>query len=206
MQAFMKRLRKATCRRLRFFGVGEYGDRSFRPHYHLCVFGLEDPRVVEECWRFGFVHIGFVEPGSVEYITGYCTKGFTRSRPELEGRTPEFCLMSTHPGIGAGLVDNLPLMANGVALEDALSGRDVPWGFRVGGRVMPMGSYLRNRLRKRLGREPGIPEEELRERTLDYWRRMKIEEERLAMEAERDQHRFNADSLASRLRAKRIKV
>ena len=41
LQLFMKRLRKNSRQELRFFGCGEYGDESFRPHYHIIVFGLE---------------------------------------------------------------------------------------------------------------------------------------------------------------------
>lgn len=40
-QNFMKRLRKNTGQELRFFMCGEYGSQTFRPHYHVIVFGLE---------------------------------------------------------------------------------------------------------------------------------------------------------------------
>lgn len=41
VQRFNKRLRKQFHpRRLRFFAVGEYGDQSWRPHYHFAYFGL----------------------------------------------------------------------------------------------------------------------------------------------------------------------
>lgn len=46
-QKFMKRLRRAyadkypEAERLRFFACGEYGDKSFRPHYHAIIFGLK---------------------------------------------------------------------------------------------------------------------------------------------------------------------
>lgn len=41
MQLFMKRLRKAySDRELRFYGAGEYGSKTWRPHMHLIVFGL----------------------------------------------------------------------------------------------------------------------------------------------------------------------
>lgn len=207
VQRFVKRLRKASeCDRIRYFAVGEYGDRSWRPHYHLCVFGLSDRRKIEESWKLGFVHIGLVESGTVEYITGYCTKGFTKWRPELEGRMPEFCLMSCRPGIGAGVVDSVPLEVNGIALGAVLSGRDVPYGFRVGGRIRPMGTYLRNRMRRRLNKPDGIPKEEQRERVLDYWNRRKIEDEALAMEAERQRDSDRAESLAALLRMKRTKI
>lgn len=41
VQLFMKRLRKAKSDdKIRFFAAGEYGDQTFRPHYHLIIFGL----------------------------------------------------------------------------------------------------------------------------------------------------------------------
>lgn len=40
VQLFLKRLRKSTGQDLRYFGCGEYGPTTFRPHYHLIIFGL----------------------------------------------------------------------------------------------------------------------------------------------------------------------
>lgn len=40
LQRFLKRLRYHAKVPLRFFGCGEYGPQTFRPHYHLIVFGL----------------------------------------------------------------------------------------------------------------------------------------------------------------------
>ncbi|UPW41664.1 replication initiator protein [Peromfec virus RodF8_28] len=41
LQRFIKRLRYHAKSSLRFFGCGEYGPQTFRPHYHLIVFGLQ---------------------------------------------------------------------------------------------------------------------------------------------------------------------
>lgn len=40
-QLFMKRLRKQTGQKIRFFMAGEYGSKTFRPHYHAILFGLK---------------------------------------------------------------------------------------------------------------------------------------------------------------------
>lgn len=40
LQLFMKRLRKVYPNRIRYFGVGEYGDQTMRPHYHLALFNF----------------------------------------------------------------------------------------------------------------------------------------------------------------------
>lgn len=41
LSAFMKRLRTNTgVSGIKYFGCREYGERTLRPHYHVCVFGL----------------------------------------------------------------------------------------------------------------------------------------------------------------------
>ncbi|QXN75131.1 replication initiator protein [Microvirus mar29] len=42
LQLFFKRLRKAfpSCR-IRYFGCGEYGPNTLRPHYHVILFGVD---------------------------------------------------------------------------------------------------------------------------------------------------------------------
>ena len=40
-QLFMKRLRKHTGQDLRYFAAGEYGTKTFRPHYHAIIYGLK---------------------------------------------------------------------------------------------------------------------------------------------------------------------
>lgn len=50
VQLFMKRLRKFVDRwfhaKIRFYGCGEYGPETLRPHYHLIVFGWKPPDLV----------------------------------------------------------------------------------------------------------------------------------------------------------------
>lgn len=104
LQDFMKRLRKNLSLRIRFYGVGEYGGQSKRPHYHLILFGVsrEDRKVIEKAWPFGFVTVGDVSPASIAYVARYCTKKlFSDSLDyKAEGVLPEFSLMSNRPGIG----------------------------------------------------------------------------------------------------------
>lgn len=42
-QLLMKRIRKHYGDGIRFFMSGEYGSKSFRPHYHYILFGLDKP-------------------------------------------------------------------------------------------------------------------------------------------------------------------
>ena len=40
LQKWLKRIRRSVVpAKLRFFGVGEYGDKFARPHYHVALFG-----------------------------------------------------------------------------------------------------------------------------------------------------------------------
>lgn len=104
LQNFHKKLRKNLSERIRFYGVGEYGGQTKRPHFHDIIFGLgvEDRRDIEKAWPFGFVSVDNVTPASIAYVARYCTKKlFSESLDyEQEGVLPEFALMSRKPGIG----------------------------------------------------------------------------------------------------------
>lgn len=110
LQNFHKRLRKNLSCRIRFYGVGEYGGQTKRPHFHDIIFGLgpEDRSEIERAWPFGFVTVGQVTPSSIAYVARYCTKKlFSDSLDyEKEGVLPEFALMSNRPGIGANAIDS----------------------------------------------------------------------------------------------------
>lgn len=104
-QLFMKRLRKNTGKKIRFFLGGEYGEKGQRPHYHVILFGLgrEDRAVIELSWGLGIVHVGDVTPDSAAYVAGYTLKKLSGERAgeyALRGVVPEFGLMSRRPGIG----------------------------------------------------------------------------------------------------------
>lgn len=179
LQRFMKRLRKwAAPAALRFFAVGEYGEKTWRPHYHIVVFGLRtcergrtkkdiqgrvDPynccdrcRSIGKLWGMGDIELGMANPESMGYVSGYVLKGIfnEKSADKLRGRFPEFSRKSNRPGIGAGFMDVLAdsLVEYGV-------GRDVPCALAHGKSLFPLTRYLRNKLRVLVGREEGCPDE-----------------------------------------------
>ena len=57
VQLFMKRLRKYTGQKIRFFACGEYSP-SDRPHYHIILFGLhlDDLKIQKKDPKNGFVY------------------------------------------------------------------------------------------------------------------------------------------------------
>lgn len=76
--------------RLRYYAVGEYGDRSHRPHYHACIFGHDfldgaieiqaPPRrlwtspLLTELWGKGNVAIGALSFETARYTASYVQK------------------------------------------------------------------------------------------------------------------------------------
>lgn len=97
MELFLKRLRKSLGeRRIRYFGCGEYGDTTDRPHYHLIIFGLslgkDDRNLVKVNWPYADWNVpaisrkafGLVEPDSIRYVAQYIDKKFTGELAEEE--------------------------------------------------------------------------------------------------------------------------
>lgn len=159
LQGWLKRLRRRfPPKSIRFFAVGEYGDKSERPHYHVALFGFgscvggairdgacqcSQCSVVRETWGFGHVLVGTLEEASAQYLCGYVVKKMTRPDDiRLRGRHAEFARMSLRPyGIGA------PAMAMIVgALKRYGREEFVPSQLRQGKKLMPLGRYLRDKI------------------------------------------------------------
>lgn len=134
-QLLMKRIRNWYGRDLRFFMCGEYGDISFRPHYHYIIFGLDlsndilevyksnfrgdilynSHTFVQKVWYdeknfrpYGHVVIGHVSFDSCAYVARYVMKkrkGIDSEFYQKVGIDPEFCSMSRMPGLGKDYFD-----------------------------------------------------------------------------------------------------
>jgi len=181
LQLWLKRLRQEILpKRVRFYGVGEYGDVTERPHYHVMLFGFPNCRygrsrynkiiinccdvcnLVRDSWGHGFVGLGEVNVQTCMYVCGYMLKKMTKvDDVRLRGRSPEFCRMSLKPGIGAWAMDEVAHSMLSYDLEKKLV--DVPQSLRHGVKLMPLGRYLRRRLRERIGRDVACPEAVLEE-------------------------------------------
>lgn len=179
VQKFLKRLRHAGS--FRFYLVGEYGDKTHRPHYHLVLFGFQPCiygrtrrdavndecrsdccsrcRLVHDTWAHGIVELGEVNKDSCDYICKYLLKRMTRyDDPRLNGRNPEFCRSSNRRGIGFGSVD---VLAGGYRHWFGDRDIDVSYALQSGTRRKPLGRYLVNQLRIALGKLPGARQETL---------------------------------------------
>lgn len=166
LQLYLKRLRRSlTTQKLRYYAVGEYGERTFRPHYHVVLFGAplaldHIPDMRKDCvcaickpWIRGRVHIGDVTPDSAAYTVSYTLKKMTKvDDARLQGRHPEFARMSLRPGIGAGAVVPLSaaLTSRGASAYVA-QWKDVPPDVRFNGSVYPIGRYLKEKVRVGVG-------------------------------------------------------
>lgn len=124
-QLFLKRLRKFLPHKVRYFCAGEYGDTTFRPHYHMILFGCSlsdfrdlylyshDPALdtdlyesptLDTLWRNGAVRFSTASYGTMAYVARYVIKKQYLSDNPLDfyrGRKPPFITMSRNPGIGA---------------------------------------------------------------------------------------------------------
>lgn len=100
-QLFMKRLRKEHGKnhpKIRYYCAGEYGSKTFRPHYHAIIFD-SDERSIAKCWQLGQIHFGKVSGPSIGYTCKYINKGKVIPIHAKDDRIPEFSLMSKGMGV-----------------------------------------------------------------------------------------------------------
>ena len=165
---FLEKLRWQTrhMRPLRFFIVGEYGDETWRPHYHFILFGhdISVEPAIKAAWTnkskqtMGLHQIAPLNFDRALYTARYCLKKMTREGDEkLQGRMPEFSRMSTKPGLGTPAIGWL---ADAMGKQFFVEGKpspllkihgDVFTTVRIEGRMMPIGNFLRSKLRQALG-------------------------------------------------------
>jgi len=124
LQKFWKRLRWHLGP-LRYYAVGEYGDKTNRPHYHACIFGhaftegkrllREQPThlwtspMLEEAWGLGMVSVGALTFETARYTASYVTKKLRSKQTyvrineedgELIPLVQPRCFASRDPAIG----------------------------------------------------------------------------------------------------------
>jgi len=109
-QDFFKRLRKMSkAKNLKYYLVGEYGDKNYRPHYHAIIYNVEK-KYLFDAWTNnigskrkpkyeakGIVHVGTVTQDSIYYVTKYIHKSKQKNPPGTEDQRS---LMSKNLGYG----------------------------------------------------------------------------------------------------------
>lgn len=133
---FLNNLRKKFKRKLghvgiRYFGCGEYGPSTMRPHYHIILFNCPIPdltidfvdeeghvthhksgvggfyeysQFVKDCWKYGNILIADCNWNTSSYVSAYVLKkqkGVNSKVYADFGIKPPFNFQSTNPGIGA---------------------------------------------------------------------------------------------------------
>ena len=101
-QLFMKRLRKLQKTKIKYYAVGEYGTKTYRPHYHAIIFNVENIEHINEAWQLGSVHIGDVSGASIAYTAKYIDKPKRIPTHKNDDRIKEFSLMSK--GLGSNYI------------------------------------------------------------------------------------------------------
>ena len=103
LQLWFKKVRKEGWK-FRYYAVGEYGSRTYRPHYHIIVFGDVPDKTLRKAWGKGHVHIGSVTQQSVMYTLGYIVNG--KHWTMKHNRVRPFAVMSRGRGAVKGLGSN----------------------------------------------------------------------------------------------------
>mgnify|MGYP000543980910 CR=1 FL=1 len=108
-QNFIKRLKRASARPIRYYLVGEYGDKTRRPHYHAILFNedflggaydingeLYGNKILDGIWRAGNCTIAPFTFATAMYTAGYVAKKTNDS--------DTFSLQSQRPPLGKAWV------------------------------------------------------------------------------------------------------
>lgn len=156
---FRARVRDALGYQPRFFWVGEYGEQTGRPHYHVMLYGLmlpfsEAQEFLQKHWPHGHVDLRPWSEAYAAYISRYVLKKRTKRKDADDipegSRLPEYSQMSRRPALGDVFVKQIATVQEHHVAQTG----DVSSAFRWQGKIMPLG----DRHKRLLRREVGIPE------------------------------------------------
>lgn len=167
LQQFFKRLRSKYKAKIRYYAVGEYGtagQRDINPHYHALLYGIgeDHSQTIQDSWRVskgkgktgeiqGFAYTGSITPQSISYVAGYVQKKtkYNKDMYEEFEIIPEFSNISNRPAIGANII---PILTQHLKNNpDYLTPYgDVPFSIHHGDRQLPLGTYIREKVREGL--------------------------------------------------------
>lgn len=191
LQDFFKRLRKNTGKKIKYYAVGEYGTRTYRPHYHLILFNA-DYRDVILAWvkggkkgvdgkPIGNVHFGQVTGASIAYTLKYMQKKKVIPMHKNDDRIPEFSLMSQ--GLGISYLTKSVIKWHKKDIENRM------YVSFVGGQKTVMPRYYRNKLYDEVERHR--ISEAMKEKI--YQKNLEAEKELVSLYGKEDVERVRAD-------------
>lgn len=114
---FIKRLRKSTHEKLKYYAVGEYGTKNRRPHYHIILFNYPMRKLLRassilDIWKGGtwyhaipgHIQIDACNSASIGYVANYCQVGTFRPDHRyydglIDDRVPHYSVMSKKMGL-----------------------------------------------------------------------------------------------------------
>ena len=147
IQLYMKRLRKLSDKKLKYYVCGEYGSMRSRPHYHMIIFNA-DKEKVEHAWSqykaglgyvsYGDIYIGEVNEATIGYTLKYMQKPGKIPMHQNDDRIKEFSLMSK--GLGQNYITQ---NANKWHKNDLLNRMYVPM---LDGKKIAMPRYYKDKL------------------------------------------------------------
>jgi len=144
LKLFLRRYKNRE--NIRFFAVGEYGDQSQRPHYHVAIFGHHpSTEWLEKLWGKGICHVGDLNPQSASYVAGYVTKKLTNKHDFnvqlwLQGRHPEFMRYSPRPAIGVNAIRQIADKTSEFVIDQQT--------IMLGSKRAPLGRTLKRKLKE----------------------------------------------------------
>lgn len=140
----------------RYYLVGEYGDETKRPHYHMAVFPDEemDLERFRKVWRRGFVSAYPMDPIRAAYLAKYTTKKLTKADDPrlLPGQEPEFRTSSRAPALGHKAAEVIADSYRTKSGSKILAEKgDIERSIRLDGRVYPLDDFMKRKIRTHLG-------------------------------------------------------
>nr|WAE43781.1 MAG: replication initiator protein [Microviridae sp.] len=104
IKLFFKKLRKKIKTKISYYCSGEYGEETFRPHYHLIIFGLskKDKLLIHDTWGKGNIKIGDTNHTTIRYTCGYIIDKLTGKFGwiyEALNIKPPYCAVSHNLGL-----------------------------------------------------------------------------------------------------------
>lgn len=142
----------------RYYLVGEYGDTTRRPHYHMALFPGPNFKLGQFLGRWqerrGFTQIDEITHARARYLANYTAKKLTKADDDrlLPGQEPEFRTSSRRPPIGHDFIEVLVRQYTTRAGSKVIAEHgDIERTFRVDGKIYPIAPYILNRAREELG-------------------------------------------------------